>query len=48
MHNGEVMAVVTLLHSQPNYFDDHALRLVTIVANQTRTLRVRLIDASVC
>lgn len=35
MHNGEVMAVVTLLHSQPNYFDDHALRLVTIVANQT-------------
>jgi two-component system phosphate regulon sensor histidine kinase PhoR len=35
MHNGEVMAVVTLLHSEPNFFDDHALRLVTIVANQT-------------
>ena len=34
MHEEEVIAVVTLVHDQPNHFTPYHLRLLTIVANQ--------------
>lgn len=34
MHDNEVVAVLTLDHPEPAHFDDHDLRLVTIVVNQ--------------
>ncbi len=34
MHNGEVIAVLTLVHPEPNMFTNYHLRLLTIIANQ--------------
>jgi signal transduction histidine kinase len=34
IYNGEVVAVLTLVHDSPGYFTEHHLRLMTIVANQ--------------
>ena len=34
MHDSEVVAVLTLDHPEPHHFDEHDLRLVTIVVNQ--------------
>lgn len=34
MHDDEVVAVLTLDHPEPEHFDEHDLRLVTIVVNQ--------------
>lgn len=34
MHDDNVVAVLTLVHPQPGRFDEHDLRLVTIVVNQ--------------
>src|SRR5215213_7406419 len=38
--NGEVIAVLTLLHPETNHFNDYHLRLMSIVANQA-TVAVR-------
>jgi PAS domain S-box-containing protein len=40
IHSGEVIAVLTLTHDQPNAFNQHQLRLMTIIANQA-TIAVR-------
>ncbi len=40
LHNGEVLAVLTLLYPEPNHFNDYHLRLMTIIANQA-TVSVR-------
>lgn len=40
VHNGEVLAVLTLVHPEPDSFDEHDLRLITIVANQA-TVAIR-------
>ncbi|MFN8452878.1 MAG: ATP-binding protein [Anaerolineae bacterium] len=40
LYNGEVLAVLTMLHPEPNHFTDYHLRLMTIVANQA-TVAVR-------
>jgi PAS domain S-box-containing protein len=34
MHDDKVLAVLTLVHPEPQHFDEHHLRLMTIVANQ--------------
>ncbi len=34
MHNDQVLAVITLVHPEPHHFNDHHLRLLTIVMNQ--------------
>lgn len=34
IQNDEVSAVITLSHPEPNHFNDHHLRLMTIIANQ--------------
>jgi PAS domain S-box-containing protein len=40
IYNGEVLAVLTLVHDAPGHFTDHHLRLMTIVANQA-TIAIR-------
>ncbi|HVU14651.1 MAG TPA: ATP-binding protein [Phototrophicaceae bacterium] len=40
IYNGDVLAVLTLLHSDAGHFTDYHLRLLTIIANQT-TVAVR-------
>jgi PAS domain S-box-containing protein len=35
MHEGDVIAVVTLVHPEPNHFSAYHLRLMTIIANQS-------------
>lgn len=34
MQNDHVLAIITLIHDQPNHFTEHHLWLVTIIANQ--------------
>ncbi len=34
LHNGEVIAVLTLMHPEPDMFTNYHLRLLTIIANQ--------------
>ena len=34
LHNGEVIAVLTLIHPEPDMFTNYHLRLLTIIANQ--------------
>lgn len=33
-YNNEIVAVLTFVHTEPNYFNEHHLRVLTIVANQ--------------
>lgn len=40
LYNDEVLAVLTMLHPEPDHFDDYHLRLMTIIANQA-TVSVR-------
>lgn len=40
IHDDKVLAVLTLVHPAPNHFDEHHLRLMTIVANQA-TVAIR-------
>ncbi|NDJ60570.1 MAG: GAF domain-containing protein [Chloroflexi bacterium] len=40
IYSGEVLAVLTLVHSQPKYFEEYHQQLLTIVANQA-TVAVR-------
>jgi signal transduction histidine kinase len=40
IHNEKVLAVLTLVHPAPNHFNEHHLRLMTIVANQA-TVAIR-------
>lgn len=40
LYDNDVLGVLTLLHSQPNHFTEHHLRLMTIVANQA-TVAIR-------
>lgn len=40
IYDDDVLGVLTLLHSEPNHFTEHHLRLMTIVANQA-TVAVR-------
>ncbi len=40
IHDDKVLAVLTLVHPEPNHFDEHHLRLLTIVANQA-TVAIR-------
>lgn len=34
IHHDELVAILTLVHTQPDYFTDHHRRLMTIIANQ--------------
>jgi PAS domain S-box-containing protein len=40
VHDNKVLAVLTLLHSEPGHFEERHLRMMTIVANQT-TVAIR-------
>src|SRR5690606_20473645 len=34
VQDGEVLAIMTLVHTEPNHFNEHQLRLLGIVTNQ--------------